>query len=227
MRTRTRTRVGGRSLRARLLASSVTLIAVVCAIVGAVTTVALRGYLYDRLDAGLAEAAHRVAAPPHGRPSGLPGCGSAGSTGPYDPRDFVLGAGQGPGTLGAVLGADGTAVSGAVSRPVSPLAPQLCPVDLDAAQLTALSAVPAGHAAHTVTLPGLGDYRLTSVTAARTGVRLVVGTPTRPVTDTVDRLALVIVCVTAAGLAAAGLAAAGLAAACLPAPRSSATPSYR
>lgn len=51
-----------RTLRTRLVVSAVTLIAVVCAVIGTVTTFALRSHLYDQLDGKLRETAGRAAA---------------------------------------------------------------------------------------------------------------------------------------------------------------------
>ncbi|KOG85222.1 hypothetical protein ADK38_37890, partial [Streptomyces varsoviensis] len=52
------------SLRTRLVVSAVLLVAVVCAVIATVTTIALRTSLYDQLDARLAEVAGRAAGPP-------------------------------------------------------------------------------------------------------------------------------------------------------------------
>ena len=49
-----------RTLRTRLVVASVTLIAVVCAVIGTVTTLALRSHLYDQLDGRLGEVSARA-----------------------------------------------------------------------------------------------------------------------------------------------------------------------
>lgn len=49
-----------RTLRTRLVVASVALIAVVCAVIGTVTTVALRSHLYEQLDGQVREVAARV-----------------------------------------------------------------------------------------------------------------------------------------------------------------------
>lgn len=49
-----------RTLRTRLVVASVVLIAVICAVIGTVTTVALRSHLYDQLDGKLRETAGRA-----------------------------------------------------------------------------------------------------------------------------------------------------------------------
>jgi len=50
-----------RTLRTRLVVASVVLIAVVCAVIGTVTTLALRSHLYEQPDGRLKEAAARAA----------------------------------------------------------------------------------------------------------------------------------------------------------------------
>src|SRR5262245_5375237 len=79
------------SLRTRLIVAIVALIAVVCGIIGLVTTVAMRGFLVDQLDAQLRAAGNRSQQgakqppPPRGDPHGGP--------------QFLLAPGQAAGTL--------------------------------------------------------------------------------------------------------------------------------
>ena len=97
------------SLRTRLLVSSISLIALVCAVVGVVTAVALQQELYGQLDrqlVGVADRAQHLHPPGGGVPDG------GGS--PPDPLDFVIAGGQGIGTLGAVV-VDGQVVEAKVS----------------------------------------------------------------------------------------------------------------
>ncbi|WP_416370635.1 hypothetical protein [Streptomyces sp. PR69] len=58
--------MGGRpqSLRTRLVVSAVALIAVVAAVIGTVTAIAFRTYLYGQLDGQLDAVAARAAGPP-------------------------------------------------------------------------------------------------------------------------------------------------------------------
>ncbi|WP_316248197.1 HAMP domain-containing sensor histidine kinase [Streptomyces sp. TRM49041] len=174
--------VGPWSLRTRLVVSAVGLIAVVAAVIGAVTTIALHSYLVEQKDQQLREAVHRGG---KDRSGGL---------------RFVGAPGQGIGTVGGRADGDAEPLRTAgrldSPRPGEPLG------SLADAQLTALSAAPRDGAVHTVTLPGLGDYR---VLASDDG-RLVLGFPLGDVQDTVGTLVLVEVCVTAAGLVAAGIA---------------------
>src|SRR3954468_22484797 len=74
-----------RTLRTRLVVASVTLIAVVCAVIGTVTTLALRSHLYDQLDGKVQETAMRAAGRPVGDNQGnglgnLPGAQNGSSS---------------------------------------------------------------------------------------------------------------------------------------------------
>ncbi|MEU6174802.1 HAMP domain-containing sensor histidine kinase [Streptantibioticus parmotrematis] len=190
------------SLRARLLASSVALIAVVCAVVGVVTTVSLRQYLYDRLDGTVQDVAARAE---HSPPQAMP----PGTRPPGGPLDFVVGGGQTTGTVGAVLDDRGHAVQGEVSRRTSAQTHAIGGQPLTSAQLAAFDGLKEDGHPHTLDLPGLGTYRVAYV-VSQDGAALAVGQPAADVEGIVDRLVVVIVLVTAAGLAAAGLAGAAM-----------------
>ncbi|MFD4685799.1 ATP-binding protein [Streptomyces sp. NPDC058461] len=226
-----------RTLRTRLVVASVALIAVVCTVIGTVTTLALRSHLYEQLDDSLREAAARVSGGPaptdplhegagnsdgdgDGHKSdgtsgadangsdgnGSDGNGGNGSNGNDD--DLALFVTRGPqpnGTLAARVetglitearvgaeSADDTDVTGMTAKP------------LTAAQLTALGEVARDGADHTVTLPGLGDYRVRYAEGDKGAYH--VGIPTVDADTTVTTLVLVEVSVTAAGLLAAGIA---------------------
>ena len=62
-----------RTLRTRLVVASVTLIAVVCAVIGTVTTVALKSHLYEQLESKVTDTAVRAVGRPQGSPEGGPG----------------------------------------------------------------------------------------------------------------------------------------------------------
>ncbi len=64
--------------------------------------------------------------------------------------------------------------------------------------------VPVGHAPHTVNIPGQGDYRVIADQQANGDV-VVIGLPLQDLHDTLTRLALIMIAVSAAGLLAAGL----------------------
>ncbi|UUN31258.1 HAMP domain-containing histidine kinase [Streptomyces sp. FIT100] len=185
------------SLRTRLVVSAVALIAVVAAVIGTVTTVALRSYLYGQKDEQLHELALRAAGPPPGvRDVGPP---------PGDPLRFVTGGGAPLGTVGAEVAADGTLDRGRVStRQDTDGRPEVTDRALAGAEAAALAAVPRDGRPHTVELPGLGDYRA-EYTAGDDGAFLV-GVPLAEVHSTIGTLVVVELCVTGAGLVAAGLA---------------------
>jgi two-component system OmpR family sensor kinase len=189
---------------------------VVCAVIGTVTTLALRSHLYDQLDGQLREIAARASGaflPPDG-----PGAGTAPggrSTGPRnddgrparrtDLTDFVTHGPQPPGTLAAAL-TGGTVTEAKVGDKVvdDNNIPQMEVKPLDAAQRTALAGVARDGAAHTVDIPGLGDYRVRY--AGGPDGRYYVGIPTEDADSTISTLILVEISITAAGLVAAGIA---------------------
>ncbi|MCF3100313.1 HAMP domain-containing protein [Streptomyces roseoverticillatus] len=186
-----------RPLRTRLVLSTVVLVAVVCAVIGTVTAIVLRSYLYGQLDGQLAEVVRGAAAP---RPPDLRRGG---------PLSFVQGGGQPIGTVGALTGSDGRVTDSAVSTSPRTWRGDGDPLrePLTAAQSDALARLPRDGRPHDVGLPGRGDYRARSVTAPD-GATYLVGIPTASVQETLDTLIVVEVCVTAAGLVAAGIAAA-------------------
>ncbi|MFH8293447.1 sensor histidine kinase [Streptomyces sp. NPDC018059] len=204
-------RPGGRrqrtgTLRTRLVLSAVALIAVVCAVIGTVTTIALKSHLYDQLDGALGDAAERAAGPVLAPgESRLPKPGSDPGT-HGDPLEFVSRGPQEIGTVGAQVGRDGSVERALVSTEAdsdsgSPL-PDATP--LDAGQLAALASVPRDGGPHDVGIPGLGEYRV----AYKSGGNgdFLVGLPAAKVRNTLSTLVVVEVSVTAAGLAAASLA---------------------
>ncbi|MFB9387783.1 sensor histidine kinase [Streptomyces coeruleoprunus] len=166
-----------------MVVSAVALIAVVAAVIGAVTTISLRSYLVEQKDQKLTDALRRSALDRWD-----------------DPLRFVGAPGNPSGTVGgrAVGDGDVLTVAGRIDQqyPGAPLGA------LDARQLAALSAAPRDGAVHTVTLPRLGDHR---VLASEDG-RTVLGFPLADVQETVGTLVWAEVSVTAAGLVAAGLA---------------------
>ncbi len=175
-------------MRARLVLAAVALIAVVAAVIGAVTTIALRSYLVGQEDERLREAVLRADR----------------MHWPDRELGFVTAPGHEFGTVGGRAAAPGGPL-GAAGRLVGER-PGDAPAPLDAAQTAALSAAPRDGAVHTVDLPGLGEYRV----LASPDDTLVLGFPLAGVQDTVGTLIVVEVCVTAAALLAAGIAGAAL-----------------
>jgi two-component system OmpR family sensor kinase len=200
------------SLRRRLVASCVALVAVVCAVIGAVTIFALHDFLYGQLDGKVRDVAMRAAGP-----RDIPGNTSSASHAGRFPRNplndrpfgFLAGGGQPGETVGAVVGAHGTVTEAAVSATPSGGGP-LEADPLTARQAAAFDAVPRDGKVHTLTVPGLGTYRVASARQPSSGGTVLVGLSTSGVEDTLDTLMWVEFSVAAAGLVAAGLAGAAL-----------------
>lgn len=196
-----------RTLRTRLVVASVTLIAVVCAVIGTVTTFALRSHLYDQLNGQLNESASRASGsfgPPGGQqPKGgldVPGA-QKGKTQQTKLDDFV----KGPQPQGTIIA---KVVNGSITdarrgvKQASDL--QMTSQTLTKAQLAALGSVPQNNQQHTVEIPGVGDFRV-EYKSGDSG-SYYVAVPTAEVDNTINTLILVELSVTAAGLVAAGIA---------------------
>ncbi|MFF7262960.1 ATP-binding protein [Streptomyces sp. NPDC008159] len=210
-----------RTLRTRLVVSAVALIAVVCAVIGTVTTFAMRERLYDQLDKSVSEVLGRAAgkgpdgAPPHVTQPESDERRRAVDfdkklMGPPDLEEFVT---RGPqqmiGTIAAeVEGA--TAVEGMYGKasPSDNGVTYATAVGLNQTQLAELSAVPKDKQAHTVTITGLGEYRV-EYRKGDNGAYYV-ALPTTEVTSTLNTLVIVELSVTGAGLVAAGVAGSAL-----------------
>ncbi|MET7291849.1 HAMP domain-containing sensor histidine kinase [Streptomyces griseoloalbus] len=198
-RPRPRRRAGKpRTLRTRLVVASVTLIAVVCAVIGTVTTLALRSHLYEQLDGQLGEVAKRAAGGPgHGEP--LPRF-----MGEEDPLDFVTKGPQGIGTIGVTIEGDRVTEGIVSKRKTENGVPTSEATGLTAAQLAAVATVPRDRQQHTVDIPGLGEYRVQYESGGNGAFYAAL--PTDGTDDTVNTLILVEISVTGAGLVAAGIA---------------------
>ncbi len=203
-----------RTLRTRLVVASVVLIAVVCAVIGTVTTLALHEHLYQQLDGKVREMAERAVGRPHPGP------------GPLDPAAAALASAaaaespaervttlltRGPNqtqTVAAYVGGE-SIVFGAVSdeqKDGSGVFRRMRAAQLGQAQTDALATVPRDDDAHTVHLPGLGDYLVRYAASHDSADRYYVALPTADMDGVVDTLIVVEVCVTLAGLVAASLA---------------------
>ncbi|MDX3227098.1 HAMP domain-containing sensor histidine kinase [Streptomyces sp. ME19-01-6] len=192
-------------MRTRLVFSAVGLIAVVCAVIGTVTTIALHTYLYDQVDKQLSGVSMRVAGPPFdiGKDP------RSGGQWKDDIRDVVAGPGQPVGTVAVKV--EGSALGdGAISsqHESSTGEPNISGSDLTDAQRKALREVPRDRAEHTVDIPGKGEYRVKYVTGGHGD--FLVGISTAEAQNTIDTLILAEVSVTAAGLVAAGIAGAAM-----------------
>ncbi len=184
------------SLTGRLVATVVALVALSGVLVATATSLAMRGYLTDQLDARVLAAAERGSRPIFGSPGlGLPPDeldDGRGGEGPGEAR------GQGVGTLTAIF--EGSAQDGVVITDGSrDSAPALRAIS--STGLAALAEVPPDGDVHTVDLPALGEYRVTAV--ERSAVTVVVGLPTGEIDDVLGSLVGWEVLLTLLGVAAA------------------------
>jgi two-component system OmpR family sensor kinase len=190
-----RTRLAVRTLRGRLIAGLLVLLAASCAAVGVGTVLALRGFLTARLDQQLIADNGRFPAslehPFLGEPDH------------DDLRDGVGDTrGQAPGTFGARL------YGGAVTHAVVIRGLFVQRVPLTAADLAAVTHIPVDGRGHTLSLSAIHGYRTVAVRGGDGDV-LITGLPLHGVSDTVRRLELVEATVFGGVLVLAGVAAAG------------------
>ncbi|MFD1662147.1 sensor histidine kinase [Streptomyces caeni] len=181
-----------RTLRARLTAGLVVLLALSCAAVGLAAVIELNGFLTGRLDQQLRDVGPKFAASlEHGlRPSDHDGDEHA------DTRR------QSTGTFGARLAA-GTVTNAAVVRAGSDATKLTTPLDPE--DKRRLARVPVDGRGHSIRLRHLGEYRVIA-TAGLDGDVLVTGLPLEPVESAVHRLELVSAVVFGVALAATGVA---------------------
>jgi two-component system OmpR family sensor kinase len=184
-----------RTLRARLVATVLLLLAVAFTVIGLTTTIALRQFLYTRLDREVVEANNRFVAVQTGqfRPPGaaeLP-----------PPREiFFLGPVQAPRTLGAIV--RGGVVQRAEVSSRGGGASGLPPPDTGT-----LASLPADGRPTSVDL-SLGTYRMVATAAG--GTTYVIGQPVGEAQDVIDGLVLIEVIVIGVTLVGAGVAGAVL-----------------
>ncbi|WP_179200287.1 HAMP domain-containing sensor histidine kinase [Streptomyces sp. NRRL B-24085] len=199
-----------RTLRTRLVVASVVLIAVVCSVIGTVTTLALRSHLYDQLGDQVFDAGKRLAGPPFGRPDQgtlkTEGQDTA-RTQDQDQLDaFVTNGPTQENTVAAEVGANGTISKAVVAvRESSDTGQRMQASELTAAQRAVFADVPTT-GKHVVDIPGVGEYLVMYVTSRENGTGYYVALPTDSVNNTINTLILVEVSVTAAGLGAAVIA---------------------
>jgi two-component system OmpR family sensor kinase len=167
-----------RTLRARLIAGLLVLLALSCAAVGVATSVAMERFLLGPIDQQLAADHGRFAASlEHGE----------------DTR------GQARGTFGARL-VDGRVTHAAVVSERNGAQPRLSPDDEKT-----LATLPVGGPPRTVDLSALDDYRLLA-TAGRDNDVMITGLSLHGVEETLNRLQLFELMMFAGALAAAGVA---------------------
>lgn len=181
-----------RTLTQRLVVTAVALVALVSVLIALATTLAMRSYLDDRLDADVRASLTRA----YGAPPPVFD----------DDRDDSRRHDDGPGSLGQGVGTisatlDGTGGSGILltSGGDGGLGAR---VSLDQDVLAALAAVPADDRTHDVDLPGLGTYR---VIAEDRGVTAVAGLPANDAHDILASLVRWEALLTLLGIAAAAV----------------------
>jgi two-component system OmpR family sensor kinase len=194
------------SLRLRLLATQVLLLAVVCASIGIATEFALQRFLVRQLDQQLVEAGRRSAAifdlpppafdgfppgfgPSKERPSGFGPPGEGPSTQPpfpyrerFDPEfgpgpGFLNAPGQATRTVGAVISASGAIDAGVINGDGTRST-------IDGESAAKLAKVPRTRTPQSVDLDGLGRYRVIALHARHGDETIVTGLPTAVIDDT-------------------------------------------
>ncbi|MFJ8200519.1 sensor histidine kinase [Streptomyces sp. NPDC096152] len=183
-----------RTLRARLTAGLVVLLAVSCAAVGVAAVVELDGFLTSRVDQQLRDVGARYPASlEHGVPPRTD----------HDGDEHGDTRRQASGTFGARLlhgrVTNAAVVPGVDSDDSTDLTARLTPHDQ-----AELARVPLDGTAHTVGLSSLHSYRVVA-TRGEDGDVLITGLPLEPVEATVRRLELVAAVVFGAALALAGV----------------------
>lgn len=192
------------SLRTRLLAGQIALLAVVCVGIATATEFALYRYLAGELDNQLLQITQRSSMmehrppPPGGRkppPPPVPVTVPRGGPGP----EFLDAPGQPVGMVAAIVTDGTTAKAGLLNRggDRDALSPK-------AARQLAESA--GGRRPRSIDLDGLGRYRVASTEGRRPGNTVVVGLSMRGMQRTLGRVALIFAVVTLLALAVAALA---------------------
>jgi len=183
-----------RTLRGRLIAGLLALLAVACAAVGAVTYVSLHSYLLGQLDQQLVQASGRYQAclgnpPPGDSDNDHP-------PGPPHGSPDVCAQQQQEGTFSAQV-RNGVLTHSSVSYGIC---------NLSHADKAVLAAYPATGQAFTGELSSLGDYRLLAAhNDATPGVTYLTGLPMTQVNSTLRQVAIVEIAVFAAALVLTGV----------------------
>jgi two-component system OmpR family sensor kinase len=192
--------LAGRTLRTRLIAGVIVLLAVSCAIIGVATSFTLNGFLVSRLDQQLVQAGSRLDVSRE-HPEG-PGA-------PETPSDAVADPsvqGQAVGTMAARISEGSIAQTVMVQDTAGQIS--LENVALDASDRAALLRLNPGSPPTSVHLSALGDYRL-QASAGQDGDVHITGLPLHDIESTVHRLEATELVVFAVALLLTGLAGAG------------------
>jgi two-component system OmpR family sensor kinase len=181
------------SLRAKLTAQLVVVVAVVCVMITLVTELALRVFLMDQLDGSLSAASDRALSQLDQRDQRDHRNPRPGEAQPPNPLDTL---GQAAGTLGAVITQDGKVLF-AARRNSSGEAEAL-----DASGQAQLAQVPRDGGKYTRDIGKFGDYRLTTV-KTRLGDTLITGLPHSDVDDIQWTVGLILLGISLVALIAA------------------------
>ncbi|TNM63148.1 HAMP domain-containing protein [Streptomyces sp. NP160] len=198
------------SLRTKLVVALVVLVAVVCAVVGTATVVALRQLQLAQLDTQLVTSAERApfagdgsrSAPPGSQPQFQDRCPSstADEEAAASGIGFLLAPGQQPGTLAARVSGGQVVAAASLEG--------FCAVTASSADTAALAGVVADGTPRTVDVGSLGTYRVVGVPADDGGDVLITGVPLSGLQATQRRLVEVELVVALLAMLLAGLAAA-------------------
>ncbi|MFC4951154.1 sensor histidine kinase [Pseudonocardia sp. GCM10023141] len=183
--------MASRSLRTRLVATVLLLLAVATIVIGGATTVIMRQFLISSIDTGdLKYAVARVFNPGPQRP---------GPPTRLDPANVNLDAVQLKDGLAARI-RDGQVVQ------VNATGRDFLPVDIPQVEFPALAAVPPGPRATSVNLGPAGQYRMQAFASAVNHDVIVIGVPETSVRTWLSQLITVEIIVAAVALLGAGLA---------------------
>jgi two-component system OmpR family sensor kinase len=196
-----RIRLRGLPLRLQLIVGLVALMALLSGVIGGVSLVALDRFQLNQLDGQLVAAdRHNYDALNHAVPQTTDEGGPAnGSPAPTGPAGFGLVSGTLSAHIAPATASGALQVSGGIV-PARGTSQQ----QLTSAQTTAVENLqPSGHA-RTVSLPGLGSYRVLVTEEPSDGDIIVTGLPLKDAHSTLIKLALVIALATLGGLLLAG-----------------------
>ena len=172
------------TLRTRLIAGLLLLLAAVCAVIGIVSVNAVRDQTLGQVDRQLQAAGDR---------GGFGGMGGR-AGGPFGPGD-PIGSVKVTDAFRTVRGVLLVSSSQGVSRVAL----------LNAQQIATLSAVPADGRPHTVDVPGYGDYRVITRPFGAAPSTLTTGFPLKDANSTINNVTLIILITAGAGLLIAAL----------------------
>jgi two-component system OmpR family sensor kinase len=204
--------LAGRTLRTRLIAGVLVLLALSCVAIGITTSITLRGFLVDRLDQNLASAGSRLDVSLEHTDGAGGNDGTDGTSGPGGPGSPIT-SGVDPGVEGQVVGTLAVRITkGSLAQAVvvHDAAGQvgLSNVVLSEADRSVLLHLTPDGRPTTARLSSLEDYRLRA-TRSQDGDTHITGLPMGDVESTVHRLQATELIVFATALLLTGLAGAG------------------